>query len=82
MNGMTTLARAELLRDQVIKTWDPPREAGNQSTADVAQTAAMQTLAWLLGRDWLPDLTENQQAAIDTGLALLERELLVRPSGG
>lgn len=72
------IERATVLRDQVLKTWAPPRQAGQESPADIAQTAAMQGLAWVFGADFLGTLTENQQAAIDQGLALMEREFGAR----
>ena len=70
--------RAARLRDQVLKTWAPPRKAGREFKADIAQTATMQTIAFIMGREVLVGLTENQQAAIDEGLELMNRVLLER----
>lgn len=68
--------RASLLIAQVRRTWNPPRY-GSGTMADVAQTAMMQTIAFVLGPAALPeDLTENQRLAIDEGLELMNQELL------
>ena len=69
------LKKAELLRDQVMKTWSPPR-LGMGRPADVAQTSMMLGLAWVFGKSFFGDLTENQNEAIDSGLELMSRELL------
>lgn len=74
----TPETRAMLLRDQVMKTWSPPRHCGNESPADIAQTVAMITIAYLFGRDFFTDLAENQQAAIDSGFESI-RKLLDSP---
>lgn len=66
--------RAARLRDQVMKTWDPP-ERGMASLADIAQTATMQVLAWVMGREFLPNLTQTQDKAITASLEMLERVL-------
>ena len=68
--------RASLLRDQVLKTWAPPRKSGNETPAEIAQTAVMQTIAFLMGSEFFQDLTENQQLAIDQGLQLMESTLI------
>lgn len=73
--------RAGALMAQVMKTWDPPYSSEDERRADIAQTAVMITIAYIMGREFLPcDLTENQQAAIDSGLRLLDRELEHQPT--
>jgi hypothetical protein len=67
--------RAGLLRDQVLKTWSPPLIAGGERPADIAQTAVMQTLAFVFGKEFLGELTHAQQTAIDQGVELMERVL-------
>lgn len=68
-----TFRKASALRDQVLKTWDPPLITGSESPAVIAQSSVMISLAFLYGRDFFPPLTVNQQAAIDGGLSLFER---------
>ena len=68
-------ARAAALRDQVLKTWNPPQGFGAETAAQIAQTSVMQTLAWVFGKEFLPDLTYNQRCAIDQGLALFEKRV-------
>jgi len=68
--------RAELLRDQILKTWSPPLKSGGESSGVVAQTSVMLTIAFLLGKDFLGQLTEVQQRAIDSGLELFEEVLI------
>lgn len=71
--------RASLFMDQVLKTWDPPLQ-GSGSTATVAQTAVIQTIAFVHGPQVLPDaLTETQRRVIDEGLSLLNRVLIPNP---
>lgn len=65
--------RAELIRDQVMKTWSPPLATGSECTADIAQTAVMQSLAFVMGREFIGEMTKNQSAAIDSGLDLFNR---------
>lgn len=68
--------RAERLRDQVMKTWEPPLLAGDERPADIAQTSVMIAVAYIMGREFMPpDLTDNQWAAIDSGLRLMQRAL-------
>lgn len=62
--------RAAHLRDQILKTWNP-----NQETAQIARTSVMQTLAYVFGREFLPELTYNQRCAIDQGLELCRQVL-------
>lgn len=71
---MTELQRAELLRDQVLKTWYPPM-GGQCSMATVAQTAVMQTLAFVFGVEFMPKMTFEQAAAIDGGMSLMNSVL-------
>lgn len=74
MNEMTR-ERARKLMQQVMKTWNPPA-TGFGRPADVAQTAVMQTIAFVMGRDFLPNnMTANQTAAIDEGLKLMDQVL-------
>ena len=67
-------ARAKGLRDQVLKIWNPPR-IGMGTIYDVAQTAVMQTLAFVMGRQFLAGLTPVQQAVIDQGQELMEQTI-------
>ena len=60
--------RANTLRSKVMQTWDPPRKAGQESLADTAQTATMQTIAWIMGPEFMGKLDRNQQQAIDSGM--------------
>lgn len=69
MDGQAT-KRAEQLRDQVLKTWMPPLQAGGECAADIAQTSVMLSLAYVFGKDFLGPLQGNQSAAIDSGLKL------------
>lgn len=64
--------RAAILRDQVMKTWNPPLE-GLGSPAAVAQTSVMQTLAWVFGKEYLGALNFAQNRVIDEGLALFAK---------
>ena len=60
--------RAKRLMDQVMKTWSPPRWS--------TQTSVMLTIAYIMGREFMPsELTENQRAAIDSGLVVLQNAL-------
>ena len=61
-------SRAAALRDKVMQTWDPPRKAEQESLANIAQTATMQTIAWIMGHKFLGKLDRNQQQAIDSGM--------------
>jgi hypothetical protein len=70
--GGTPSARALRLADHVMKTWNPPLK-GAGGLADVSQTSVMQTIAYIMGPEFLPDLTENQQAAIDSGMELMRK---------
>ncbi len=68
--------RAKQLMDQIMKTWDPPLLTGNERPADIAQTATMVAIAYIMGREFLPsNLTVNQQAAVDSGLELFNEVL-------
>lgn len=70
------IQKATLLRDQVLKTWSPPLKAGGESPAQIAQTAVMQTLAFVFGRGFMPsDLTKPQIAAIDQGIEFMNSVL-------
>lgn len=68
-----SIARAAALRDQVKTHWNPPRDQKDATLADCVGTSVMQTLAWVCGRDFLGELTESQQAALDSGLVVFER---------
>jgi len=59
--------RADQLRSAVMQTWEPPLKAGGESTAVVAQTATMQTIAYIMGPEFMGKLDRNQQQAIDSG---------------
>lgn len=62
-------SRAAALRDKVMQTWDPPRKMReNEAIATVAQTATMQTIAWIMGPEFMGQLDRNQQQAIDSGM--------------
>lgn len=68
--------RANLLMEQVMKTWEPPRLTGGERPEDIAQTSVMITIAYIMGREFIPDeLTDNQRAALDSGLELFNRVL-------
>lgn len=61
--------RADQLRAKVMQTWDPPRKMReNEAIATVAQTATMQTIAWIMGPEFMGKLDRNQQQAIDSGM--------------
>jgi hypothetical protein len=63
--------RAATLRDKVMQTWDPPlKMRENESIATVAQTATMQTIAYIMGPEFMGKLDRNQQQAIDSGMLL------------
>ncbi len=73
---MSSSVRAERLMWQIMKTWDPPLLTGEECKADVAQTAVMITIAYIMGREFMPSkLTDNQREAIDSGLKLFKHEL-------
>jgi len=76
---IVSVRNAELLRDQIKRTWNPPR-LGPGQPADVAQTSVMQTLAFVMGREFLGELTESQEDAVRQGLRLLNQVLLRRPN--
>lgn len=74
-SGMTVV-RAQRLMDQVMKTWNPPRWAGKESLEVATQTSVMLTIAYVMGREFIPsELTANQRAAIDSGLVVLQNAL-------
>lgn len=76
MDGITE--RAKRLMDQVMKTWSPPRFSGDEAEqpAVVAQTTVMIAIAYIMGREFMPnELTENQRAAIDSGLKLIKQTI-------
>lgn len=76
-SGMA-FVRSKRLMDQIMKTWDPPLLTGNERPADIAQTATMVAIAYIMGREFLPDeLTVNQRAAIDSGLTVFKKVLEV-----
>lgn len=66
---------AIFLRDQVLKTWSPPLKSGNETKAQIAQTAVMQTMAFIFGKDFFEHLTDNQEKAIDEGLLVMNEVL-------
>lgn len=68
---MAERARAAKLRDQVLKTWNPPLKAGGESPADIAQTSTMVALAFVFGREFMGELSPNQAAAVDSGAGLM-----------
>lgn len=71
-----TTAVVESTPTDIMKTWDPPKLTGAERPADIAQTSIMLAIAYIMGRDFISDeLTDNQQAAIDSGLELLHSEL-------
>ena len=73
--------RAKRLMDQVMKTWEPPRLAGGERPADIAQTTMMLAIAYLMGRDFLQEgLSDNQRRAIYSGLDLLHHTLDTTPT--
>lgn len=66
--------RASLLRDQVMKTWAPPKRAGGEDAATIAQTAVMHAIAFVMGPEFMPDdMTPNQKLAIDSGMLMFNR---------
>lgn len=73
---LTPIERARILRDQVMKTWNPPMRAEDTILVTAVQTATMQTLAFIFGKDICGGLTPPQQTSIDQGTDLLERVLL------
>lgn len=61
--------RAATLRDKVMQTWEPPRKMrDNEGIATVAQTATMQTIAYIMGPEFLGKMDRNQQQVIDSGM--------------
>jgi hypothetical protein len=61
--------RAKTIRDIVKRTWDPPLTTGRESKGDVAQSAAMITLAWIMGVEFMgDDLTNNQKETLRCGI--------------
>ena len=65
--------RAGQLRDRVMQTWSPPRGFGSEKPADIAQTAVMQAIAYIMGPEFLGDnLTENQRLAIEASTLLFQ----------
>lgn len=72
MDGIAV--RAERLVGQVMKTWEPPKLTGAERPADIAQTSVMIAIAYIMGREFMPsELTDNQRAAIDSGLELFNQ---------
>lgn len=68
--------RARRLMEQVMETWDPPATTGGERKADIAQTAVMLAIAYIMGREFITaELSDNQRAAIDSGLKLIVKEL-------
>ena len=63
------------LRDQVKKTWSPPFVSGNERLADAAQTSTMLAIAYVMGPEFLGELTTAQQAAVDSGLKTMRTVL-------
>ena len=76
-DNCTPADRAKRLMDQVMKTWSPPRESnGLESLEVVAQTSVILAIAYVMGREFMPtELSENQRAAIDSGLVVLQDAL-------
>lgn len=75
-DSTTWTGRAKRLMDQVMETWDPPATTGGERKADIAQTAVMLAIAHIMGREFMPtELSDNQRAAIDSGLKLMVKEL-------
>ena len=72
---MSIRRKAQLLRDQVKKTWTPPLLHHNASQADCAQTAVMGTIAWVFGKEFLGELTSNQNVVIEQMIDMLKDEL-------
>ena len=62
--------RADTLRAKVMQTWEPPCKFGNEPLACIAQTATMQTIAWIMGPEFMGKLSRDQQKAIDSGMLL------------
>lgn len=74
LHSLEVVTRAKSLMGQVMKTWDPPRIAGTERAVDIAQTSVMLSIAYIMGREFLPSgLTDTQQAAIDSGLKLFNK---------
>ncbi len=68
--------RATKLVWQVMKTWSPPKHHGHERPEDIAQTSVMLAVAYIMGTEFLPDkLSENQSAAIQSGLELMHKAL-------
>lgn len=68
--------RAERLMNQIVKTWDPPRFTGSERPEDIAQTSVMLAIAFIMGPQFMPlNLSDNQKAAIDSGLKLFNQVL-------
>lgn len=63
--------RAEMLRDQVKKTWNPPLEGLSDSGTN-AQTSTILTLAYVFGKDFIGELTVSQRAAVYSGCEVFE----------
>lgn len=61
-------SNAEKLRDHIKAQWEPPLK-GLGPVHTIVQTAIMQTLAWTHGKEFIGDMTPNQETAIDQGLA-------------
>lgn len=72
---MTERELAEALRDQVLKTWTPPI-TGMGCIATVAQTAVMQTLAFVFGAEFFDNLTFEQHTAIESSLKIMNKTLI------
>lgn len=72
--GREVEARAKRLMAQVMETWDPPRFSGRERPVDIAQTSTMLAIAYIMGREFMPsEMTDNQRAAIDSGLSLMKQ---------
>lgn len=67
-------ARMVKMRDHLKKTWSPPLK-GPGHYVDAAQTAIMQAMAYVMGKEFLGELTPEQQAAIDQGYEIYRKVL-------
>ena len=69
--------RAKNLRDQILKTWNPPHAFMSQDISTAIQTSIMQSLAFIFGEEFIPDnITDLQKEAIRKGLDVIEKELM------
>jgi hypothetical protein len=64
-----------MIRDQVLKTWNPPRLTGKETLADAAQTSVILTIAFIFGKEFVGPLTQHPPEAIESGIKLFETVL-------